>query len=165
VLPSEEDHLSRYRAAVLEELTAAERAGAGFYGKAPRRKADVGDVAGEFAAEMMRRVRSPLERSFEAGDEQEVEDRIRTLYREWKTQRIADVARHYVIVAFSRGVVEAAADGTEFRWLVDHGGEAAPDCDDNALAGPVAKGSTFPTGDLCPPAHPGCRCLAVLVES
>jgi hypothetical protein len=47
---------------------------------------------------------------------------------------------------------------------VDRTGEPCPDADDNALAGPVAKGTPFPTGDRCSPAHPGCRCLVVPAE-
>ncbi len=165
VLPSEEDHLARYMSAALEDLTAAERAGAGFFGTAPRRKADVSDVATEFATEMVRQIRARLERAFEdGGDENEVGERIRACYREWKTQRIADTARHFVVVAFSRGVAEAGTDGSTSRWLVDDGDSPCPDCDDNALAGRVTKGEPFPTGDLCPPAHPGCRCLAVPVD-
>ena len=38
---------------------------------------------------------------------------------------------------------------------------ACPDCEDNSLAGAQAKGEPFPTGQLHPPAHPGCRCLLV----
>ncbi|MCU1498513.1 MAG: hypothetical protein JWM47_2466 [Acidimicrobiales bacterium] len=165
-LPAEDDHLARYTAAAMEDLAAAERAGSGFYGPAPKRAAEVQDIGAEFASTMVRQIRTRLERAFEDdGDENEVGERIRACYREWKTQRIAETARHYVVASFSRGVAEAATDGTHFRWLVDHGGAAAPDCDDNALAGPVAKGELFPTGDLCPPAHPGCRCLLVLVDA
>lgn len=165
VLPTAEDHLSRFREAVLEDLRAAERAGASFYSEAPERAADVVDIAEELSSDLVRQVRGRLERSFEGSeDPDDVADGIRTLYREWKTQRIAEAARHFVIAAFSRGVAEAAPDGASFRWLVDHGGEAAPDCDDNALAGAVAKGEPFPTGDLLPPVHPGCRCLAVPVD-
>lgn len=51
-------------------------------------------------------------------------------------------------------------DGASSRWIVDNGGVACPDAEDNALAGGVCKGDPFPTGDLHPPAHPGCRCLA-----
>jgi hypothetical protein len=40
----------------------------------------------------------------------------------------------------------------------DDGGPC-PDCDDDALAGPTRKGDAFPTGQLHPPAHPGCRCV------
>ena len=165
VLPSEADHMGRYTSAASEDLSAAERAGASFYGSAPRRAADVGDVASEFASELVRQIRVRLERAFEdGGDEHEVGERVRACYREWKTQRIADTARHYVLVAFSRGAAEAAGDTTTFRWLVDDGGTPCPDCDDNALAGPTATGEPFPTGDLYPPAHPGCRCLAVPLE-
>ena len=103
-----------------------------------------------------------VERAFaDGGDEYEVGERIRACYREWKTQRIADSSRHFVMVAFARGVAEAAPDDTAFRWLLDDGDQPCPDCDDNRLGGAVRKGSPFPTGDLCPPAHPGCRCLAV----
>ena len=166
VLPSEADHLERYTSAALEDLAAAERAGAGFFGDAPKRAADVRDVAAEFSTEMIRQIRGRLERAFEdGGDENEVGERIRACYREWKTQRIADTARHFVVVAFSRGVAEAGADGGLSRWLVDDGDAPCPDCDDNALAGGVAKGDPFPTGDMCPPAHPGCRCLAVPVPA
>lgn len=166
LLPSDADHHERYRAVALEDLTAAERAGAGFFGEAPGRQADVRDVAGELATEIQAQIRAKIDSALaEGGDEQELGERIRAVYREWKTQRIAATASHFVVVAFARGVAEAAPDGTAFRWLVDDGDQACPDCDDNALEGSVVKGTAFPTGDLCPPAHPGCRCLAVLVTS
>ena len=162
VLVSEEDHLQRYLAAALEDLTAAERAGAGFFGEAlPEKAADVSDVAHAFASDLVRALRGRLEAAFDdGGDEHEIGERIRACYREWKTQRIAEVATHYVLVAFGRGVAAAGADGSH-RWLVDDGGSPCPDCDDNALAGPVPSGEEFPTGDLHPPSHPGCRCLQV----
>ena len=164
VLPADADHHERYRAAALEDLAAAERVGAGFFGEEPQRRADVFDLAGDFSAEILRQIRGQLERAFaDGGDDYEVGERIRACYREWKTQRIADTSRHFVMVAFARGVAEAAPDDTEFRWLLDDGDQPCPDCDDNRLGGAVRKGSPFPTGDLCPPAHPGCRCLAVPV--
>lgn len=62
-------------------------------------------MAGEFAATLVRQLRSRLEAAFDEGaDEQEISDRIRSCYREWKTQRIADTAAHYVLVAFNRGL-------------------------------------------------------------
>ena len=36
-----------------------------------------------------------------------------------------------------------------------------PDAEDNRLADAVRAGEPFPTGDLRPPAHAGCRCLLV----
>ena len=162
VIPTEAEHLARFTSAAKEDLVTAERAGASFFGEVEASPSDVDDVAAEFATEMVRQIRTRLERAFDdGGDEQEVGERIRACYREWKTQRIADTARHYVIAAFSRGLADAAGEGQSFRWLVDDGGSPCPDCDDNALAGPTPRGEPFPTGDRCPPAHPGCRCLTV----
>jgi hypothetical protein len=45
------------------------------------------------------------------------------------------------------------------RWVVDDIDGPCPDCDDNALAGPTPLGQPFPTGQVAPPAHPGCRCV------
>jgi hypothetical protein len=45
------------------------------------------------------------------------------------------------------------------EWQVDPDGPPSPDCEDNALAGAVTVGDTFPSGHLSPPMHPGCRCL------
>ena len=51
--------------------------------------------------------------------------------------------------------------GTPLRWVVHDVDGPCPDCDDNALAGPTPRGEAFPTGQLHPPAHAGCRCLLV----
>jgi len=63
-----------------------------------------------------------------------------------------------VTMAFSRAAFAAAPDGAVLRWVFGDEGPC-PDCDDNALAGPTAKGEPYPTGQLHPPAHAGCRCL------
>jgi hypothetical protein len=70
------------------------------------------------------------------------------------------VARHHAHTALCRGLFAASPDGIAFRWVVDDDGPC-PDCDDNALAGPVPKGRAFPTGQPHPPAHIGCRCLVL----
>ncbi|MCB1031808.1 MAG: hypothetical protein KDA95_10755, partial [Acidimicrobiales bacterium] len=162
VLLSQGEHQGRYLEAALSDLVEAERAGAGFFGDAPSTSAVVSDVAEQLAAELVRQLRGRLESAFVDGaDEQEISDRIRACYREWKTQRIADAAAHPVLVAFNRGITHAAAPGSSHRWLVDDGGAPCPDCDDNSLAGAIPVGEEFPTGDFSPPAHPGCRCIAI----
>lgn len=87
--------------------------------------------------------------------------RIGSRYREWKGQeldsRIADV----LAAAYARGVYDAAPEGSRLRWLPAEPGRC-PDADDNALE-PTARGERFPTGQEFPPAHPGCRCLLVVV--
>jgi hypothetical protein len=51
------------------------------------------------------------------------------------------------------------------QWVPDPERGACPDCDDNVLAGTIAKGDEFPTGDRCAPAHPGCRCLVLVATA
>jgi hypothetical protein len=110
-------------------------------------------------------MRERIARSFDdcGGDLEEVTERLRSLYREWKGQRIGAAVRHYAAAAYAWGVYEATPSDAELRWLVDRSGEACPDADDNALASGVRKGEAFPTGVLCSPAHPDCRCLVVPV--
>jgi hypothetical protein len=127
----------------------------------------LGESCDELASRLGRSLVEPLrhriERSFDDcdGDLEEVTERLRALYREWKGQHIGAAVRHFTAAAYAWGAYEAAPEGAKLRWLVDRTGEACPDADDNALAGPVAKGTAFPTGDRCAPAHPGCRCLVV----
>ncbi|MHA6764693.1 NUDIX hydrolase [Streptacidiphilus sp. PAMC 29251] len=47
------------------------------------------------------------------------------------------------------------------QWLIDPSGNVCPRCLANAGAGPVALGTTFPSGDRSVPAHPRCRCAVV----
>jgi len=87
-----------------------------------------------------------------------VADRISSGYRQWKSQQIEPVARHHAIRAYCRGAFVATPEGANLRWLLDDDGPC-PDCEDNVLAGAQVKGQEFPTGQVHPPAHMGCRCL------
>ncbi len=165
LLPPE--HAQRYADAARADLEAAAAAGVAFLvrgdrdGIARHVAVDVADLAGELAGAIVGVVHERVERAFaEAdGDAAELTERVRACYREWKTQRISDTARHYVLAAFTRGLFEAQPQGARLCWLVDDGGAPCPDAEDNSLAGAVAKGEAFPTGHAYPPAHPGCRCL------
>ncbi len=95
-----------------------------------------------------------------AGDEQNVLiEAVGAAYREWKSERIERIAGDVLAAAFARGTWASAPDGTPLRWVVDDADGPCPDCDDDVLAGSLPKGEAFPTGQLYPPAHPGCRCL------
>jgi class 3 adenylate cyclase len=96
-----------------------------------------------------------------AADAATIAQHISAAYREWKTQRIEQVAGDHLTAAFAIGVLTSSPQGTAWRWVVDDQDGACPDCDDNALAGPTPRGEVFPTGQPHPPAHPGCRCLLV----
>ena len=161
VVPVSTEHARRYAKAALAELDAAARCGAASVeGKVPGSCSALADELGESLVEPMRQ---RITRSFDecGGDLEDVTERLRSLYREWKGQRIGAAVRHYTAAAYAWGVYEATPASTELRWLVDRSGEACPDADDNALAGGVTKGKPFPTGVLCSPAHPDCRCLVV----
>ena len=83
-------------------------------------------------------------------------------YREWKGSELEAGVRDAACAAYARGSFEAAGVGTPLRWVPAVPGRC-PDCDDNALE-PTIKGSSFPTGQSHPPAHPGCRCLVVPLD-
>ncbi|CAN5597626.1 hypothetical protein BH20ACT2_BH20ACT2_10420 [soil metagenome] len=163
VLGQRADHAGPYRAAAADDLAEAARSGAAFVDAAGGGGATVvDDLAAQLAEELVTLLRDRLDRCFaDAADDDELADRVRACYREWKTQRIAQTARHFVLAAFSRGLFDAVPAGTPVCWVVDDGGVPCPDAEDNSLAGLVAKCDAFPTGHPYPPAHPGCRCLVV----
>src|SRR4029078_7239347 len=79
--------------------------------------------------------------------------------RDLKGNRLERLANDYAGSAYAAGAFVAFAPGTPLRWIVHDVDGQCPDCDDNALAGPTPRGEAFPTGQLRPPAHAGCRCL------
>ena len=93
------------------------------------------------------------------GDNGDLADAVRAVYREWKTQRIDEQLDDVARMAFGRGALVALAPGTPICWSVDPNGPACPDAEDNALAGVIPAGQPFPTDHTCAPAHEGCRCM------
>lgn len=164
LLPALGSHTARYTEAAREELGAAAAWGAAAVGGEPDGSFDA--LAVELSQTVVEPLRDRIARSFveTGGDLEEVTGRLRSLYREWKGQHIAAAVRHYSAAAYAQGAYGAMPDGTPLRWLVDRTSDPCPDADDNALAGAVCKGEAFPTGDHCPPAHVGCRCMVVPAE-
>ena len=108
-------------------------------------------------------LRDRLERSVieGGGDNDDITRRVRSVYREWKTQHIDDQLDDVFRFAFGGGIAVTVEPGTPMRWTIDPSEPACADCEDNSLAGPVAAGDAYPTGHTMAPAHPGCRCLTV----
>jgi DivIVA domain-containing protein len=162
LFPPLDEQLAMYATPVRDELAAAAYSGASFNGEEREGPAidDVGlELASALVAPMRERITNALRDA--AGDEDAGADGIRACYREWKSQRIGALASDAALAAFNRGVFDAVSEGSQLRWVVDHGGTPCPDAEDNALAGLVPRGEAFPTGHCYPPAHPGCRCLIV----
>lgn len=121
------------------------------------------DLAESIVGPLRRRIEQRLHEAVAVGDDEStVVERVGAAYREWKTQRVELLAGDHVHKAFAAGAYANTAPGSLVRWVVDDVGGACPDCDDNALAGPTPAGETFPTGQVHPPAHAGCRCLLVV---
>ena len=170
VLPAPEAHVERFQAISLPSLAAAATAGADLVSTVagpPAAPTSVSDLAAEVAAEIVAPLRERLERAFAdfGGHPDDVAQSIRSCYREWKGQRVDQVASHAVVAACNRGLVDRLPEGTLVRWVVDDGDSPSPDCDDNALAGAVVRGEAFPTGHTAPPVHPACRCMVVPVDA
>ena len=157
-------HTARYTDAARDELGQAASWGAASVGGEPDGSYEA--LAVELAQAVVEPLRERIAGSFRdtGGELDEVTGRLRSLYREWKGQRIAAAVRHYAVAAYAQGAYGSMPDGTPLRWLVDRTSDPCPDADDNALAGAVCKGEAFPTGDHCPPAHLGCRCMVVPAE-
>ncbi|HMQ26475.1 MAG TPA: hypothetical protein PKA98_10850, partial [Acidimicrobiales bacterium] len=84
---------------------------------------------------------------------------VRSAFREWKGQRVGALAADAARSAYHAGLLAGGAKGAALVWVLDDVDAASPECADNALAGPVARGDRYPAPHRHPPAHDGCRCL------
>jgi len=159
LLPSLDEHVARYARVSSEHLAYGVDAGAeSLGGEAPK----VDELVERLGNEIVLDVRARLARTLDsAGDDDEaLVEAISAMYREWKTARSEPLARHHVAAGYAFGAF-SAADESAMRWLVDAAEGGCPDCDDNALAGETPKGTAYPTGQVHPPAHAGCRCIVL----
>ena len=169
LLPAEAEHVQRYAAAIDGELRNGALAGAasvddgskGAHLKAINRNKALQPAVDALLATIILPLRLRLERAVidADGDNGELADTVRALYREWKTQRIDEHLDDVARMAFGHGALAALTPGTPVCWAVDPNGPACPDAEDNALAGVIGAGQPFPTDNTCAPAHEGCRCM------
>jgi len=169
VLPEPSTHVQGYIEAVAEDVMSAAMGGAKSLSsslKADLRRKVTSSAVMQVMSKniddvLVRPLRDRIQRCVEQsdGDREEMSKLIRSVYREWKMQRveqhIGDIAR----LAYSRGAYLVLDQGTSVCWMVDPNGPPCADAEDNSLAGATALGSDFPTGHSYPIAHSGCRCL------
>jgi DivIVA domain-containing protein len=123
-------------------------------------------VEGTVAA-IVERLRRRLETVLEerGGDAPEVlVNSLASVYRETRSRWIEPLTADVLSAAHAEATWRAAPPASLLRWVAEDADGPCSDCDDNALGGPVVRGEAFPTGQLYPPAHRGCRCLLVLVR-
>ncbi len=164
ILSRADDQSLPYRHLALPFLEEGGRAGASASPFGPTPIA-TDDLAAQLADDLAGALRVRLDGvlSIAASDDLELgalSERISAAYREWKVSKVERLAMHYLVAAHERGGFLAHPEGTALRWIVDDDGPC-PDCEDNALAGANPRGQAFPTGQLHPPAHLGCRCALV----
>ena len=169
VLPEPSTHVQGYIEAVAEDVMSAAMGGAKSLSsslKADLRRKVTSSAVMQVMSKnidevLVRPLRDRIQRCVEQsdGDREEMSKLIRSVYREWKMQRveqhIGDIAR----LAYSRGAYLVLDQGTSVCWMVDPNGPPCADAEDNSLAGAIALGTDFPTGHAHPTAHTGCRCL------
>jgi DivIVA domain-containing protein len=153
LLPEAAVHDARFDAVLHGAATSSAAAGG--------RAADGAAVATEIGRSIAADLRTRVDRAIEdaGGDLETLAEGVSAAYREWKSSRVEPLARDVITAGYAAGTYGAASG--ELRWIVDPAEGGCPDCDDNVLAGPTPKGTAFPTGQLHPPAHAGCRCLAI----
>ncbi|MGH9122551.1 MAG: hypothetical protein ACRDYC_11530, partial [Acidimicrobiales bacterium] len=125
---------------------------------------EVEELAKAMAEEVAGQLRTRLEAALDehrGEDYAALAEAVSPAFREWKSDKADLMASEYAAAAFALGTWRAVPRTSTLRWVVEDVAGACPDCDDNALAGALPRGEVFPTGQLRPPAHPGCRCLLV----
>ena len=167
-----EEHAARYASAVVEETMAAAGAGAksvkaaGGSSKRVTQKAVATHVAASVAEGLVSGFREEARIAIgEAeGDREILASLMRDVYRKWKMELIDQHVDDIAYSAYSKGGFLAMENTSRLGWMVDPDVPCCSECEDNSLAGAVAKGEAFPTGHQLPPAHPGCRCLVCPVQ-
>jgi hypothetical protein len=163
VLSPETELLAAWVAVTREAVDGAYRGGRIAAGGESEAAGD--ELASEVAAVIVLPVRERIASAIDSGEDGDTSglvERIGARFREWKNQSLENALADALAMSWSRGVYDASPDGAVLQWIPLVEGRCA-DCDDNGLE-PTVKGSTFPTGQVHPPAHPGCRCLLAPVE-
>jgi cell division septum initiation protein DivIVA len=171
-----DDETDRYLDRIRSDSADAAAAGAAFWiaesggDEVPDVSAAIDDAVApggllhRLVAELLEHRRAHLVRVLDEADAEGLDphdalSKVRGAYREWRSDRLAGAAGDLTSAGFACGVVAAAPVGATWCWVVDHGGLPCSDAEDNSLAGAVVAGEAFPTGDVAPPAHAGCRCI------
>ena len=157
-----EGHAKRYGDAISEDIMAAAKGAA----KSAKATDVVPTVDVLINVQLVKPLRDRLAKAIEQNgtDRVAMAKALRGVYRQWKSQHIDEQVDDIACLSYSRGFFAGVKPGTQVCWMVDPNGPECPDAEDNSLAGCIALGKEFPTGNLHPLAHAGCRCLLAPVQ-
>ncbi|MEI8160326.1 MAG: DivIVA domain-containing protein [Actinomycetes bacterium] len=157
-----EVHAKRYGDAISEDIMAAAKGAA----KSAKATDVIPTVDVLIGVQLVKPLRDRLAKAIEQNgtDRIAMAKALRGVYRQWKSQHIDEQVDDIACLSYSRGFFAGVKPGTQVCWMVDPNGPECPDAEDNSLAGCIALGKEFPTGNLHPLAHAGCRCLLAPVQ-
>jgi len=157
-----EVHAKRYGDAISEDIMAAAKGAA----KSAKATDVIPTVNVLIGVQLVKPLRDRLAKAIEQNgtDRVAMAKALRGVYRQWKSQHIDEQVDDIACLSYSRGFFAGVKPGTQVCWMVDPNGPECPDAEDNSLAGCIALGKEFPTGNLHPLAHAGCRCLLAPVQ-
>lgn len=116
-------------------------------------------IVSDLLRQLHERVRAALERHVD--DRDAIIGEVRSTFKQARSETLTKVVTDVAHFAYARGVFTACDTAGKVCWVVDANGPACADAQDNALAGAIRHGEAFPTGQLHPLAHDGCRCLVI----
>lgn len=157
-----EVHAKRYGDAISDDILAAAKGAA----KSAKATDVIPTVDVLISVQLVKPLRDRLSQAIEqnGADRVAMAKALRGVYRQWKSQHIDEQVDDIACLSYSRGFFAGVKPGTQVCWMVDPNGPECPDAEDNSLAGSIALGKEFPTGNLHPLAHAGCRCLLAPVQ-
>jgi hypothetical protein len=118
---------------------------------------DVGPIALAVGAELGTAVRSRV--AVFLKDPDRLEQRIRSLYRELRRERVEALGHDAAAAAFGLGVLDVLPAGANAVWVMSEPPCEYAECHANAAAGSVPVGTAFATGDVVAPSRTGCGCI------
>ena len=128
VLPARDQHTAKFAEAIDDELVARGRRRCGFGRHRPGAKLNKSQTASAIGAGhealaewLVNPLRERLERCIADGDGDNdgITRRVRSVYREWKTQHIDEQLDDVLRTTHGRGVFAAVPDGAPMCWGVD----------------------------------------------
>lgn len=154
-------HATRYAVAITSEVMEAAGVGAKT-AKGSTRRVTADDLVAGTTATMIRFIVEAFRSDIctvtaDETDRAVLAERVRDVYRSWKSDRIDSIVADITRSAYSHGVILSLEPGASVRWTVSPDG-CCSDCEDNSLAGAQSAGAEFPAGQVLTPAHQGCRC-------